>query len=192
MQFLVGNSLDLPRQWVHAMANYRYRVFVEHLGWQLRGEPGMELDDFDRPDTVYIIARGDHGRIIGCARLLPTTSPYLLSHVFPQLLDGKPAPCSPQVWELSRFAAMDPDDDSPAGFGFSSSPTAVALLRASMKSARDRGATELVTVSPQGVERLLRKAGFQARRCGPVRLIGTDWLFACSIAVDPRLTPLDA
>ena len=106
MQFLVGSTSDLPRQWIHELAQYRHRVFVERLGWQLQGEPGIEFDAFDRPDTVYVIARGEHGRIVGCSRLLPTTAPYLLSHVFPELLEGCPPPGSPQIWELSRFAAL--------------------------------------------------------------------------------------
>lgn len=183
MQFMIGSSADLPRHWVDALACYRHRVFVERLGWQLQTEPGIEFDDFDRPDTVYVIARGDHGHVVGCARLLPTTQPYLLSHVFPELLDGQPAPCSPQVWELSRFAAMDLNDESASNFGVHSSPTAVALLQASIRSAYERGATELITVSPLGIERLLRKAGFEASRLGPAKQLGGHWLFACRIAV---------
>ncbi len=186
MQFLVGSTSDLPRQWIHELAQYRHRVFVERLGWQLQGEPGIEFDAFDRPDTVYVIARGEHGRIVGCSRLLPTTAPYLLSHVFPELLEGCPPPCSPQIWELSRFAAMDLEDDGASNFGITSSPTAVALLRASMRIAYERGASELVTVSPLGIERLLRKAGFEATRFGPAMLIGEHWLFACRIAVTAR------
>ena len=37
------------------------------------------------------------------------------------------------------------------------------------------------TVSPLGVERLLRKAGFQARRAGAPVKLGDHWLFACLI-----------
>lgn len=183
MQFVVGSSSDLPQHCVAELAQYRHRVFIERLGWDLQTLPGIELDDFDRQDTVYVIARGDHGRLVGCARLLPTTRPYLLSHVFPELLDGRPAPCSEQIWELSRFAALDLEDELASNFGTLSSPTAVALLKACIRSAYERGASELVTVSPLGVERLLRKAGFDARRWGKAHQVGPHWLFACRIAV---------
>ena len=203
MQFLAGTTSDLSRQVVHELARYRFRVFVERLGWQLPCEPGIEFDGFDRPDTVYVMARSEPGQIVGCARLLPTTAPYLLSHVFPELLKGCALPCSPQVWELSRFAAMDLEDDATSNFGITSSSAAVALLRASMRVAYERGASELVTVSPLGIERLLRRAGFEARRFGPAMLIGEHWLFACRIAVTtkdaasaghrrPKLDPLSS
>src|SRR5438105_6341931 len=109
MDITVGARESLPRHVVDDLACYRHRVFIERLGWQLQAKGGLEVDQFDRPDTVYVIARGAHDKVIGCARLLPTLRPYLLAEVFPQLLHGLPAPCAPDVWELSRFAAVDLD-----------------------------------------------------------------------------------
>ena len=83
------------------------KVFVERFGWALHTKNGMESDQFDRQDTVYVVAQDDRGHVSGCARLLPTTRPYLLGEAFPQLLNGLAPPCSPDVWELSRFAAVD-------------------------------------------------------------------------------------
>lgn len=181
--FLIGSAAELPSACMEALARYRYRVFVEHLGWQLDTPPGTEQDAFDRPDTVHVVARRADGRIAGCARLLPTTRPYLLSHVFPALLHGRKAPASPSVWELSRFAALDPDGPRAGPEGVMSSPAAVRLLRAALRAAHERGAHELVTVSPQGVERLLRQAGFECALWGPPQRQGEHVLVACRIAV---------
>ncbi|MDU6100815.1 MAG: acyl-homoserine-lactone synthase AbaI, partial [Acinetobacter sp.] len=79
--------------------NYRYRVFVEYLGWELNCPNNEELDQFDKIDTAYVVAQDRESNIIGCARLLPTTQPYLLGEIFPQLLNGMPIPCSPEIWE---------------------------------------------------------------------------------------------
>jgi len=87
-----------------ALAAYRYEVFIETLGWQLPVENGLERDQFDRPDTLYVIARDANESVCGCARLLPTTQAYLLDEVFPGLMNGAPAPHASDVWELSRFS----------------------------------------------------------------------------------------
>ncbi|MBL8509853.1 MAG: GNAT family N-acetyltransferase, partial [Chitinimonas sp.] len=89
------------------LARYRHRVFVEKLGWQLKCQDGLEFDQFDRPDTLYVVAQDQDDQVVGGARLLPTTRPYLLGEIFPQLLNGQPVPNSSDIWELSRFAAVD-------------------------------------------------------------------------------------
>lgn len=107
MRFTSGCSAELRQPLMIRMARYRHRVFVERLGWKLHCRDALELDQFDRDDTIYVIAQNEDGEVIGTARLLPTTRPYLLAEVFPHLLNGAPAPDAPDVWELSRFASMD-------------------------------------------------------------------------------------
>lgn len=68
-----GASEGLPQGVYSKLARYRHNVFVEQLGWGLQTQDGTELDQFDRPDTVYVVAQDDEGHIFGCARLLPTT-----------------------------------------------------------------------------------------------------------------------
>jgi acyl homoserine lactone synthase len=152
-------------------AHYRYRVFVERLGWDLKFVNGLEFDQFDRADTLYVVAQDDDGAIIGTARLLPTRWPYLLAEVFPRLLGDMPAPYSHDIWELSRFAAVDLQENTGCALSQFSSPTAVGLLQASLRAAARRGARQLITVSPLGVERLLRKAGFRAWRAAPPAIV---------------------
>lgn len=190
MNITVGVSESLPARLFDDLASYRHRIFVERLGWQLQAEHGQEFDQFDRPDTVYVVARGGNDEVIGCARLLPTLRPYLLADVFPDLMQGLPVPRCAEVWELSRFAAVDLATTSTDDMGQFSSPTAVGLLQAALDSAAERGANELISVSPLGVERLLRKAGFQAERAAPPRMVQGRPLFACRIAVAARTKAL--
>jgi len=183
MGVISGVQNSLPRGVYSKVCRYRYQVFVERLGWQLPTRHGIELDQFDRPDTVYVVAENDKSDIIGCARLLPTTGPYLLSEVFPQLLNGLPPPQSPDVWELSRFAAMDLEQRVDSVKNQCSSPIAVRLLQESISCAAGRGAKRLITVSPVGVERLLYKAGFKAHRAGPPVVVDGHAIVACIIEV---------
>src|SRR4051812_19964745 len=125
MRFISGTESSFTKATAARLASYRYRVFVEKLGWELDTAKGEERDQFDRPDTVHVLALDDDDAPIGCARLLPTTAPYLLSDVFPQLLNGLAMPRSPQIWELSRFAAVDFKHADNAPLGHMSSPAAV-------------------------------------------------------------------
>lgn len=180
MRVITGNAAALRASLMDDVGRYRHKVFVERLGWPLRCADGLEFDEFDRDDTVHVVALDD-ARIVGIARLLPTDRPYLLGSVFRKLLGGAPAPGSAEVWELSRFAAIDLDAPVTGRQVHISSPAALALLRASMDCARLRGARSLVSVSPAGAERLLRNAGIPARRLGPILDFDGQALFACSI-----------
>lgn len=185
MDICSGNRVSLPAGVFGDLGVYRHEVFVELLGWDLQTPDGCESDQFDRPDTVYVVARTDEGRITGCARLLPTTKPYLLGEVFPQLLNGLPPPVSDDIWELSRFAAVDVSDASMTPRGQMSSPCTYALLKGAVEAAARLGAKRLISVSPLGVERLLRHYGFGAHRAGPPMVVGGHPLFACWIEIEP-------
>lgn len=184
MQLHSGNPQQLPAGLYSELSRFRHMVFVERLGWTLDTDPGAEQDQFDRPDTVYVVAKDENERITGCARLLPTTRPYLLGEVFPELLNGMAPPCAEDIWELSRFAAIDFSAKHTSAVSQFSSEIAVQLLHASIQCAAAHGAKEMITVSPIGVERLLRRAGFQARRAGPPMIIDGHPIFACLIKVD--------
>ena len=51
-------------------------------------------------------------------------------------------------------------------------------------------AQRLITVSPLGIERLLRREGFRAHRAAPPQIIDGHPIFACWIDVTPRCPPV--
>jgi acyl homoserine lactone synthase len=187
LRVIRGAPADLPPGYVEQLGRYRHRVFVDRLGWSLEARDGRELDRFDRADTVYVTVEDAHSQIAGCARLLPTTQPYLLGEVFPQLLHGAPPPHDESIWELSRFASMDFSQPVSTPLAqFSASSTAV-LLRGAMDCAAQRGVERLITVSPVGIERLIRRLGIRASQAGPPMAIHGQMMFACWIELDaPR------
>jgi acyl homoserine lactone synthase len=182
MHALSGKSSELSPALAAALAVYRHKIFIERLGWSLPSQDGMERDQFDRPDTLYVIARESNGAICGCARLLPTTQPYLLSEVFPELLGDVPRPHAPEVWELSRFAATTAD----TGSMLNATIGTRRLLAAAISSAIAQGAKRLITVSPLGVERLLRRMGVHAHRAGPPLKVEGKIIFACWIEINAQ------
>lgn len=81
----------------------RARAFGGRLGWRVKIEYGRERDEYDALSPAYILAPTDLGAVAGCARLLPTTGPTMLSHTFPQLLPGGQLQGRPTMVESSRF-----------------------------------------------------------------------------------------
>lgn len=189
MLYTQGASQELSKTITTELYQYRYQVFVECLGWELDVPPGRETDQFDHDETIYVIAETQSSKtnkrnIVGCARLLPTTMPYLLEEVFPELLNGAEIPKSEEVWELSRFTSCDLAQSTKGSVSQFSPETTVGLLQAALACAKQRGAKRVISVSPIGVERLLRKAGFKSRRAGPSMIIDGYPLVACWIDIE--------
>jgi acyl-homoserine lactone synthase len=83
---------------------FRHRFFVDHLGWEaLRKPDGREIDQFDT-DACFHVVGTEGDRVVSYTRLLPTTQPHLLSHVYPEMLAGGRAPTGPDIWEWTRCA----------------------------------------------------------------------------------------
>jgi acyl homoserine lactone synthase len=188
MEIIAGTIDSFSADVLFDMARYRHEVFVEKLGWKLHTRGRLELDEFDRKDTIYLIARSPEGEIVGTSRLLPTHRPYLLASVFPELLGDTPAPCSPDIWELSRFAAADGTQlgmgEDPHGWSL-----ALDMLSVAMQTVARKGGRQIISASPLGIERILRRAGLSAYRAAPPVRVDGQLLFACLINVDKHWCP---
>ncbi len=102
-----GKQLNCVPDIRDSMYRLRKRVFADQLGWQVNVQGGMEFDEFDRDDTIYVLYL--QGReVAGIWRILPTTGPYMLADIFPQLAPDTGIPRDKTSWELSRYC-MDKD-----------------------------------------------------------------------------------
>lgn len=181
MNIVSGATKELSQDFLSKLYRYRHKVFVERLGWRLPARDGLEIDQFDRNDTSHLAVEDECGNLTGYARLLPTTSPYLLQEKFPHVLQDAQPPCAPDVWELSRFSSMSFHQRVTPEQGMFSSAVTRKLLLEAITYARRRGARRLITVSPPGVERLLRKLGIKAWRAAPPSMVDGYPVFACWI-----------
>ncbi|RON03719.1 N-acyl-L-homoserine lactone synthetase [Pseudomonas brassicacearum] len=182
MDYLSGRYDELTSVDRQRLAQYRYQVFVERLGWQLSTPADFEFDQFDHSGTHYIVAEQNDGSIKGCARLLPTTQPYLLSEVFTSLLGGAPAPCQDDIWELSRFTSLDLDAQT-SKFDQMSDENTVGLFMATLDYAKTCGVSHLVSVSPVAIGRLLKRGGIDFKWLAPPQVLDNRALVACCITV---------
>jgi acyl-homoserine lactone synthase len=80
----------------------RYELFVEGRGWRSLARPDrLDIDQYDDEHTTYVIKQIG-GKIVGGARLRPTTINHMLKDVFGDLCDGGCPPVGPTVYECSR------------------------------------------------------------------------------------------
>lgn len=137
------------------MFRLRHRIFKEQLGWPVEGVNGEERDQFDRPDTAYLIVSDKTNRVIGAWRLLPTTRPYMASSVFRQLFGDIEPPSAPGIWECSRFVVDPPERHA--------STTGIDLATASLlvgitEFAVAYNVREIISVETPAVARLHARA----------------------------------
>ena len=160
---------EQPSATLESMFRLRHEVFKERLKWDVGSASGKEQDAFDNFDAVYIVCEED-GEVLGSCRLLPTTGPYMLKNVFPELLHGAPAPVAEDVWEISRFAVSKrvAGNDS---LGTIRKVTNM-LLEELFKFAKRRNVSRFVAVSDVRFEHILKRAGLLTTRFGPALQIG--------------------
>jgi N-acyl-L-homoserine lactone synthetase len=85
------------------MHQLRYRVFVEELGWSdLQSADGLEKDDFDNDDAVYLLAC-EEGECFGSVRMLPTWRRSMLSEIWPEFVTTGERATGPDIWEWTRW-----------------------------------------------------------------------------------------
>ena len=80
----------------------RYRMFVERQQWTVPHFRQIEYDEFDTPAATYILTVDDEFRALGTLRLIPTTRPYMVESLWPDLVDEE-LPHRDTIWEASRF-----------------------------------------------------------------------------------------
>lgn len=163
------------------MHQLRARVFAGRLGWQVKIEYGRERDEYDALDPTYILALTDLGEVAGCARLLPTLGPTMLSQTFPRLLPGGRLRGKSTMIESSRFCVDTRGEGRGGRFLHEATLTMFAgIIEWSMSNGFD----EIVTATDVRFERILQRAGWPMTRLGGVELIGQTLSVAGMLPAD--------
>ena len=166
LEIISQENAHLYYKELSSMHRLRHLIFKERLGWDLKCINGLEFDQYDTDDAIYLVHKDDSGEVNACTRLLPTTVPYMLEEVFPHLVEkGRDIPKSEQVWETTRFGANT--DTAPRNI--------VGILIAGMlEFAVAMGVKNYVSVTDIPLEPILRRAGWNPQRLGHAQLVGDD------------------
>ena len=88
------------------MFRLRADVFFNCLQRDVPVNNGWETDEFDDMDPLYILSVKDD-RVVGCARLMPTTGPTLLKSHLASMFDQSVDIESPFIIECTRLAVVE-------------------------------------------------------------------------------------
>ena len=155
----------------------RHRLFIERNAWEVPAYKGFEYDQFDTPAAQYLLWLDDAGQTRGATRLIPTTQPYMIQQLWPELLHGDP-PTSLAVWEATRFGF---DDTLDAG----TRRRAVQELLCAMHEfgIANRITRFLAVMSPPLLRRVPINAGCAVTQLGPIRRLGGQPVVAAGLAI---------
>jgi acyl homoserine lactone synthase len=145
----------------------RHRIFVERQRYDVPTFHGMEWDQFDTPAAVYLVWRDCFGEALGVARLIPTTFPYMVQRLWPELVETTEVPVSPRVWEVTRLGvdkALDPQ---------SRKQVIGELVCAFAEFGLRNAISEYIFVTPRRViENALTQAGLVVTQLGQQKKLG--------------------
>jgi acyl homoserine lactone synthase len=159
------------------MFRMRARVFKDRLRWDVNVENGIERDQYDDMDPLYVMSIDDRsGRLRGAVRILPTTGRHMMCDIFNDFFDEPVLVQSPQIWECTRFA-IHPDFEAtltPTGLNVATSE----LLLGVCDAARASGVTQILGVSEVPMLRIYRRSGWAPEIIGRSARPGTVAIFA--------------
>lgn len=166
---------------IQQMHRQRKLVFVDQGGWNVPVVDDMEIDDYDRADTVYLVAKRDpDGPVLASTRLLPTLLPHLMSDLFAESCNGC-VPRGPHVWEASRFCAV-PGIESQ----LRRSDLLWEIICGVMETSLLFGIEEITFVANAALFPLAFNCGWQARRLGPTTTYGDEDITAVAVQITPE------
>lgn len=169
-------TFNLAQLHQHGTAFYEFlglrkRFFVDQLGWGIPHDDDVEMDQYDNPKAYYsLVVRDDV--VIGGTRAMATTAQwgshtYMLRDAVAGKLIGIPpnilpsAEATTNVWEITRTVISD-DVTTQSD----RSQCLSLMLDGAIAIAKQRGATELMSLSPMAMTRTLRKLGYDATQIG--------------------------
>ena len=167
------------------MFRLRASVFDERLGWDVNVVDGMEMDQFDRVNPLYLLSVNDNGTLRGSLRLLPTTGPNMLRDVFPELMDGSEPVCSPIIWESTRFCVSSEAASERTANRLNY--TTAELLAGIVEVGQLAGLDWVASVYDARMKRVLRNAGCPAVETGTPTRIGKVMTYAGLFAIDDEM-----
>jgi acyl homoserine lactone synthase len=103
IRFIYADDLHSYRIIADGMFRDRAQQFKVRLGWNVDvNEHGLERDEYDELNPLYIVCVDAAGRHAGSMRTLPTVGRTMADEHFRHLTDGVRI-ASPLIWECTRF-----------------------------------------------------------------------------------------
>lgn len=179
IHLITQENRALYRRDLLEMHRQRKALFVDQMHWPLACEEGLEIDQFDAPDSIYLLHFASSGELLASARLLPTSRPHLLDTVFPQLCAAG-VPKGADIWEATRFCPL-PTLESEARHQLLG-----VIISGILEAGLIFGMRAVTFVAGAALKPLALQAGWRAEALGPTLRYKRDRVSACIAALDPE------
>ena len=162
------------------MHRQRKSVFVDRIGWKLPVVSDLEIDPYDRQDTVYLLSKDvANGSLLASVRLLSTSAPHLMSDLFAGTCDAC-VPGGPTVWEASRFCTTPKLKDRKERLDL-----LWEIICGVMETSLLYGIDQIIFAANRPLLPLALACGWEARVLGPTLRDDDDDVTAVAAAVSP-------
>lgn len=150
------------------MHRVRTKIFRDRMGWDVDvNEMELEVDDYDLPETVYLLHLDQNDRVTGTWRLLTTDQPSMIRNIWPHYTQSLPVPSSPSMCETSRFGVHSETQDRSERqkqVNLATAEMLVALIDTCILC----GITDMFTLYNVKIKRLLERIGFKPAQVSDV------------------------
>lgn len=143
------------------MHRVRTKIFRDRMKWDVNvNEMELEIDDYDLPETIYVLSLDPDNNVVGTWRFLMTDQPSMIRNLWPHYLETLPIPQSAFMCETSRFGVYLEGDKSPErqkNINRATAEMLIGLIDACIKC----GITDMFTLYNVKIKRLLERIGFR-------------------------------
>lgn len=147
----------------------RRQVFVEQMAWDIPCDDDVEFDQYDRPDTSYVICHEDR-KIFGAIRVAPMAARWgayssMIGDAVAGLLPGIPQDLvsdfdpTPEMYEATRFFVA-------ADRTATRMQAQKMIFEAAMSEMERRGGDTLLSISPVSMIRLITRTRLVSEKIG--------------------------
>jgi acyl homoserine lactone synthase len=150
------------------MHRVRTKIFRDRMGWDVDvNEMELEVDDYDLPETVYVLHLDQDNRVTGTWRFLTTDQPSMIRNIWPHYTQSLPVPTSPFMCETSRFGVHSETEnrsERQKQVNLATAEMLVALIDTCILC----GITDMYTLYNVKIKRLLERIGFKPAQVSEV------------------------
>lgn len=155
IKYIFGYERQEHPELFDEMFRQRKRIFIDEKKWDIKAVDGeLEIDEYDRDDTVYVCSLHPDGSLAGSVRLLNTLTDHMaggaFQHMFPGLMIR-----SPTIWEATRFAVPKDPRIQPNGI----SRAACEVMLGTCLFGLEHGVSQLTAIYEAPMARIYRKCG---------------------------------
>lgn len=149
IKYIRGENLFQHAPLAKQMFKDRAYQFGERLGWDVKIDSmGLERDQYDCLNPIYVVEHDDQGKHLGSMRILPTTGRTMLNDYFRDFYAGATV-SRPDIWECTRFCVTSDADRR----------TTTRLLAAGARLMKELSITQLVATFNEPMLRFYRVTG---------------------------------